>query len=55
MEPTLAIVGLWLVFGGTHVGLATRGVRDRLAAVQEVVAEMARGFLMARARPGMRV
>jgi uncharacterized membrane protein len=32
MEPTLAIVGLWLVFGGTHVGLATRGVRDRLVA-----------------------
>jgi uncharacterized membrane protein len=32
MEPTLAIVGLWLVFGGTHIGLATRGVRDRLVA-----------------------
>ncbi|HLY36420.1 MAG TPA: NnrU family protein [Candidatus Binatia bacterium] len=32
MEPTLTIVGLWLVFGGTHVGLATRGVRDRFVA-----------------------
>src|SRR5438105_11902234 len=32
MEPTLAIVCLWLVFGGTHVGLATRAVRDPLVA-----------------------
>jgi uncharacterized membrane protein len=32
MEPTFAIVALWLVFGGTHVGLATRPVRERLVA-----------------------
>jgi uncharacterized membrane protein len=30
MEPTLAIVCLWLVFGGTHVGLASRALRDGL-------------------------
>jgi uncharacterized membrane protein len=32
MEPTLGIVMLWLLFGGTHVGLATRPIRDRLVA-----------------------
>jgi orotidine-5'-phosphate decarboxylase len=37
------------------LGRPIRDARDPLAAVQEVVAEMARGFLMARARPGMRV
>jgi len=37
------------------LGRPIRDARDPRAAVQEVVAEMARGFLMARARPGMRV
>jgi uncharacterized membrane protein len=32
MEPTLAILGLWLVFGGTHVGLAAPTVRNPLVA-----------------------
>jgi orotidine-5'-phosphate decarboxylase len=36
------------------LGRPIRDARDPLAAVQEVVAEMARGFLMARARPGAR-
>jgi orotidine-5'-phosphate decarboxylase len=36
------------------IGRPIRDARDPLAAVQEVVAEMARGFLLARARPGMR-
>jgi len=36
------------------LGRPIRDARDPLAAVQEVVAEMARGFLLARARPGMR-
>src|SRR5439155_584851 len=36
------------------LGRPIRDAKDPLAAVQEVVAEMARGFLMARARPGMR-
>src|SRR5207253_2411388 len=36
------------------LGRPIRDARDPLAAVQEVVAEMARGFLMARAEPGMR-
>jgi len=36
------------------LGRPIRDARDPLAAVQEVVAEMARGFLLARAKPGMR-
>ena len=36
------------------LGRPIRDAKDPLATVQEVVAEMARGFLMARARPGMR-
>ena len=36
------------------LGRPIRDARDPRAAVQEVVAEMARGFLLARARPGMR-
>jgi hypothetical protein len=28
----LAVAGLWLLFGGTHIGLATRPVRSRLVA-----------------------
>ena len=36
------------------LGRPIRDAKDPLAAAQEVVAEMARGFLMARARPGMR-
>jgi orotidine-5'-phosphate decarboxylase len=36
------------------LGRPIRDAKDPLAAVQEVVAEMARGFLLARARPGMR-
>jgi len=30
MESVLGLVALWLVFGGTHVGLATRRVREAL-------------------------
>jgi uncharacterized membrane protein len=30
MEPTLGVVSLWLVFGGTHIGLATVPVRGAL-------------------------
>lgn len=37
------------------LGRPIRDARDPLSAVQEVVAEMARGFLLARAKPGMRV
>jgi orotidine-5'-phosphate decarboxylase len=36
------------------LGRPIRDARDPLAAAREVVAEMARGFLTARARPGMR-
>jgi orotidine-5'-phosphate decarboxylase len=36
------------------LGRPIRDARDPVAAVQEVVAEMARGFLLARARPGAR-
>jgi orotidine-5'-phosphate decarboxylase len=36
------------------LGRPIREARDPRVAVQEVVAEMARGFLMARARPGLR-
>jgi len=36
------------------LGRPIRDARDPLGAVQEVVAEMARGFLLARAKPGMR-
>jgi orotidine-5'-phosphate decarboxylase len=36
------------------LGRPIRDAKDPLAAVQEVVAEMARGFLMARARPTIR-
>ena len=32
MEPALAVALLWLVFGGLHVGLATRRVRAALVA-----------------------
>ncbi|HEY8516276.1 MAG TPA: NnrU family protein [Candidatus Binatia bacterium] len=32
MEPTLVVAALWLLFGGTHVGLAVRPVRERLVA-----------------------
>ncbi len=32
MTPALTVGLLWLVFGGTHVGLATRAVRGRLVA-----------------------
>ena len=36
------------------IGRPIRDARDPLAAVRSLVAEMARGFLTARARPGMR-
>jgi orotidine-5'-phosphate decarboxylase len=36
------------------LGRPIRDARDPVAAVQEVVAEMARGFLLARTRPGLR-
>ena len=32
MAPSSTVALLWLVFGGTHVGLATRAVRARLVA-----------------------
>ena len=32
MEPVVGVMLLWLVFGGTHVGLATRPVRGALVA-----------------------
>ena len=32
MKPAIAVALLWLVFGGLHVGLATRGARSRLTA-----------------------
>ncbi len=32
MEPALGVVILWFVFGGTHVGLATQGLRHFLVA-----------------------
>ena len=32
MDPSIAVALLWLVFAGTHVGLATRPVRTRLVA-----------------------
>src|SRR5262245_17188318 len=32
MDPSIAVTLLWLVFAGTHVGLATRPVRTRLVA-----------------------
>lgn len=32
MEPALIVAGLWLLFGGTHVGLATGPIRSRLVA-----------------------
>jgi hypothetical protein len=32
MTPAATVGLLWLVFGGTHVGLATRAVRARLVA-----------------------
>lgn len=32
MDPSIAVALLWLVFAGTHVGLATRPVRTRLLA-----------------------
>jgi hypothetical protein len=32
MTPSFTVGLLWLVFGGTHVGLATRTVRGRLVA-----------------------
>ena len=32
MEPVFAVMFTWLVFGGTHIGLATLGVRSRLVA-----------------------
>ena len=32
MTPMLAVAGLWLLFGGSHIGLATRPVRSRLVA-----------------------
>jgi uncharacterized membrane protein len=31
MQPALTVAALWLLFAGTHVGLATRSVRDPLA------------------------
>lgn len=30
MEPSLVVGGLWLLFGGTHIGLATRRIRAPL-------------------------
>ena len=30
MASVLGVTALWLVFGGTHIGLATRRVRDGL-------------------------
>ena len=33
MEPAIIVGLLWLLFGGTHVGLATRRVRGRLVDV----------------------
>jgi uncharacterized membrane protein len=32
MEPVLRVVGCWLLFGGLHIGLATRRVRAALVA-----------------------
>jgi uncharacterized membrane protein len=32
MEPTLGVGLLWVVFGGTHIGLATGPIRGRLVA-----------------------
>ncbi len=32
MQPALTVAALWLLFAGTHVGLATRPVREPLAA-----------------------
>src|SRR5437667_139920 len=32
MEPALVVAVLWMLFGGTHIGLATRRVRAALVA-----------------------
>jgi len=32
MEPALVVVGLWLLFGGTHIALASEPARRRLVA-----------------------
>ena len=55
MEPALVVAVLWMLFGGTHIGLATRRVRAAL------VARLGEGGFTAlfsavapRARPGSR-
>lgn len=30
MEPAWGMAALWVLFGGTHIGLATRAVREPL-------------------------
>ena len=32
MEPALGVACLWLLFGGTHIGLGTDAIRGRLVA-----------------------
>lgn len=55
MEPTLGISLLWVVFGGTHIGLAAGPIRGRLVARLGEVGFIALFYLVAAASFGLLV